>query len=181
MNGRVLAAAIVALGTIASGAAHAQTAANPLSAGAKRPYEIIKGNITKAAAKVSEADYAFKPTPEVRSFGQLVAHIADANYGFCAVVLGEKPPAGGFERPIEKTKTTKADIEKALADSFAYCDKAHAGMTDTGGVAMVKFFLGEMPKLSVLEFNTHHDWEHYGNIVTYMRLKNLVPPSSGGN
>jgi uncharacterized damage-inducible protein DinB len=181
VNGRVLAAAIVALGTMASGVAQAQTAANPLSAGAKRPYDIIKGNITKAAAKVSEADYAFKPTPDVRSFGQLVAHIADANYGFCAVVLGEKPPDGGFERPIEKTKTTKADLEKALAASFAYCDKAHAGMTDAGGVAMVKFFLGEMPKLSVLQFNTSHDWEHYGNIVTYMRLKNLVPPSSGGN
>ena len=94
------------------------------------------------------------------------------------MVLGEKPTEGGFGGSIEKTKTTKADLEKALAASFAYCDKVHAGMTDAAGAAIVKFFLGEMAKLSVLEFNTHHDFEHYGNIVTYMRLKNLVPPSS---
>jgi uncharacterized damage-inducible protein DinB len=179
VNTRVLAAALVVMGTMGAGAVQAQTA-NPLTAGAKKPYDIIKGNITKAAAKMPEEHYAFKPTPDVRSFGQLVGHIADANYGFCAVVLGETPPEGGFDgkNSIEKTKTTKADLEKALAASFAYCDKVHAGMTDAGGAAMVKFFLGEMPKLSTLQFNTSHDWEHYGNIVTYMRLNNLVPPSS---
>jgi uncharacterized damage-inducible protein DinB len=173
----VLAAAIVVFGTMGSGALQAQTA-NPLSAGAKKTYDIIKGNVIKAAAKMPEEHYAFKPTPEVRSFGQLVAHIADANYGFCAVVLGEKPPEGGFGGTLEKSKTTKADLEKALAASFAYCDKAHAGMTDAAGAAMVKSFFGEMAKLSVLEFNTHHEFEHYGNMVTYMRMKNLVPPSS---
>jgi uncharacterized damage-inducible protein DinB len=180
VNARGLAAALVVFGTMSSGAMQAQQPADPFTAGTKRPYEIIKGNITKAAAKMPEDQYSFKPTPDVRSFGQLVAHVADANYGFCAVVLGEKPPDGGFERPIEKTKTTKADLEKALAASFAYCDKAHAGMTDAGGAAMVKFFLGEMPKLSVLQFNTSHDWEHYGNIVTYMRMKGMTPPSSQG-
>ena len=168
------------LGTMGSGALQAQTA-NPLSAGAKRTYDIIKGFVTKAAAKMPEEHYSFKPTPDVRSFGQLVAHVADANYGFCAAVLGEKPPEGGFDPKSqlrEDDKTTKADLEKALAASFAYCDKVHAGMTDAGGAAIVKFFLGEMAKLSLLEFNTHHDFEHYGNIATYMRIKNLVPPSS---
>jgi uncharacterized damage-inducible protein DinB len=88
---------------------------------------------------------------------------------------------GGFEPgsvSIEKTKSAKADLEKALADSFAYCDKVHAAMTDSNGAATVKFFNGDLAKLSILEFNTHHDFEHYGNIVTYMRLKGLVPPSS---
>jgi uncharacterized damage-inducible protein DinB len=177
---RVLAAAIVMLGTMGSGALQAQTA-NPLSAGAKRTYEIIKGNTIKAAAKMPEEHYAFKPSPDVRTFGELVAHIADANYGFCSVVLGEKPPEGGFDRSIEKTKAakaTKADLERTLAASFEYCDKAHAGMTDAAGAAIVKSFFGEMAKLSVLEFNTHHEFEHYGNMVTYMRIKGLVPPSS---
>lgn len=180
MKTRVLAATVVALGVVLGtmgSSAQAQTA-NPLSAGAKRTYDIIKGNVIKAAAKMPEEHYAFKPTPEVRSFGQLVGHIADANYGFCSAALGEKPPDGGFGGAIEKSKTTKADLEKALAASFAYCDKAHAAMTDAAGAAMVKAFFGEMAKLSVLEFNTHHDFEHYGNIVTYMRMKNLVPPSS---
>lgn len=157
--------------------AEAQTA-NPLSAGAKRTYDVIKGYITRAAEKMPEEQYTFKPTPDVRSFGQLVGHVADANYGFCAGAAGEKAPAGGFEQPIEKSKTSKADLQKALADSFAYCDKVHAGMTDAAGAAVVKFFNGDMAKLSILEFNTHHDFEHYGNMVTYMRLKGIVPPSS---
>jgi uncharacterized damage-inducible protein DinB len=160
----------------------AQTAsaqnANPLSGGAKRTYDIIKGYVTRAAEKMPEEHYAFKPTPDVRSFGQLVGHVADANYGFCSAAAGEKPPAGGFDQPIEKGKTSKADLQKALADSFAYCDKVHAGMTDAAGATIIKFFGGDMAKLSVLEFNTHHDFEHYGNLVTYMRLKNIVPPSS---
>jgi uncharacterized damage-inducible protein DinB len=153
---------------------------NPLSMGAKRTYSIIKGYVTKAAAKMPEENYAFKPTPEVRSFGQLVGHIADANYGFCSLVAGEKPPAGGFDgsNSIEKTKTSKADLTKALADSFAYCDKVHDAMTDAMASQMVKMFGNDLPKLSVIEFNTHHDFEHYGNMVTYMRLKGVVPPSS---
>ena len=158
-------------------AAQAQTA-NPLSAGAKRTYDIVKGYITRAAEKMPDADYSFKPTPDVRSFGQLVGHIADASFGFCSAVAGEKPPMGGFDGSLEKSKTTKADLQKALADAFAYCDKAYSGVTDAGGTAMVKGFWGELPKLSVLDFNTAHDFEHYGNIVTYLRLKNIVPPSS---
>jgi uncharacterized damage-inducible protein DinB len=108
----------------------------------------------------------------------LVAHVADASYGFCSAVAGEKPPAGGFESPIEKGTTTKAEIQKALAAAFAYCDKIYAATTDSMATTMVKGFWGELPKLSVLDFNTAHDFEHYGNIVTYMRLKDIVPPSS---
>ena len=154
--------------------------ANPLTAGAKRSYDIIKGYILRSAEKMPEEHYAFKPTPEVRSFGQLLGHIADANFVICGMVAEDKPPMGGFEAPasIEKTKNTKADLSKALADSFAFCDKVHAGMTDAEGAAMIKSFVGQMAKLSFLEFNTHHDFEHYGNIVTYMRMKGLVPPSS---
>jgi uncharacterized damage-inducible protein DinB len=154
--------------------------ANPLSAGATRSYGIIKNYLLKTTAKVPEQHYSFKPAPEVRSFGEIVGHLADANYGICAVAAGEKPPAGGFEpaTSIEKTKKTKTDLDKALADSFEYCDKVHGAMTDTAGAATVKFFTGEMPKLSILEFNTHHEFEHYGNLVTYMRMKGIVPPSS---
>jgi uncharacterized damage-inducible protein DinB len=164
---------------VTGGSIHAQNA-NPLSAGAKRSYDIIKGYILKSAAKVPEAHYTFKPTPDVRSFGEIVGHIADANFVICGMVSGEKPPAGGFDpaTSIEKTKKTKADLDKALADSFTFCDKAHAGMTDAGGAAIIKTFVGENAKLSFLEFNTHHDFEHYGNLVTYMRLKGIVPPSS---
>jgi uncharacterized damage-inducible protein DinB len=170
----VLATALVAA---ASTNAYAQ-GDNPLRAGAQRTFGIVKGYITRAAEKMPEEHYSFKPTKDVRSFGQLIGHIADASFGFCAAVAGEKAPMGGFEAPIEKGTTTKADLQKALAAAFTYCDKVYAATTDSAGTAMVKGFWGELPKLSVLDFNTAHDFEHYGNIVTYMRLKDIVPPSS---
>ncbi|PYT29910.1 MAG: DinB family protein [Acidobacteria bacterium] len=154
----------------------AQTASDPLSAGNKGIYSIVKNNVVKAAEKMPEENYAFKPTPEVRSFGQLVGHVADAQYMFCSATLGEKSPALG----IEKSKTTKADLVQALNAAFAYCDKAYEGMTDAHAAEMVKFFGREQAKLTVLSFNNAHNDEHYGNMVTYMRMKGLVPPSSEG-
>lgn len=160
---------------IACGAvvASAQNADNPLSASTKSLYTMAKNNITRAAEKVPEENYAFKPTPEVRSFGQLVGHVADANYTFCSAAGGGQPVRG-----IEKSKTSKTDLVQALKESFAFCDKVYDGMTDKTGAEKVKFFGQERPKLGILDFNTVHDYEHYGNMVTYMRMKNIVPPSS---
>lgn len=148
---------------------------NPMTAAAKFQYGLAKTNITKAAEKMPEEDYAFKPTPDIRSFGQLVGHVADASYAFCSGAAGEKSPATGS---VEKTKTTKADLVAALKEAFGYCDKVYGAMTDASGAELVKFFGQQSPKLGVLSFNSMHDYEHYGNMVTYMRLKNIVPPSS---
>ena len=150
--------------------------ANPMVAGTMMAYGMAKGNLTKAADQMPESLYAFKATPDVRSFGQIVGHVADANYMICAAAAGEKPPVGD----VEKTKTAKADLSKALGESFAYCDKIFASMTDAEGAKMVPFFGNQQAKLSVLAFNAAHDMEHYGNIVTYMRLNKMVPPSSQG-
>lgn len=147
---------------------------DPLSAGAKAVFGIAKNNILKSADKMPEENYAFKPTPDVRSFGQILGHVADAQYLFCSAALGETNPAPG----IEKSKSSKADLVKALNDAFAYCDKAYNGLTDAHTADIVKFFGREQAKLSVLAFNNAHDFEHYGNLVTYMRIKGLVPPSS---
>lgn len=152
----------------------AQSTANPLSAGQKGLYNYLKADLVKAAEKMPEENYSFKPTPDVRSFGQIIGHAADANYMFCSTVSGDgmKPPE------IEKSKTTKADLVKGLNDAFAYCDKVYDGMTDARAVEMVKFFGRDMAKLTVLSINNAHNDEHYGNLVTYMRIKGLVPPSS---
>jgi len=147
---------------------------NPLSAGQKGLYTMVKNNLVKAAQKMPEANYAFQPTPDVRTFGQLVGHVADAQYLFCSAATGEKNPSPG----VEKGKTTKADLVQALQDAFTYCDKVYDGMTDAHAVDTVKFFGREQAKLTVLSFNNAHNDEHYGNMVTYMRLKGLVPPSS---
>jgi uncharacterized damage-inducible protein DinB len=147
---------------------------DPISSGTKDIYNLAKNNIIKSAEKMPEENYSFKPTPEVRSYGQILGHIADAQYLFCSAAMGETNPAPG----IEKSKTSKADLVKALNDAFAYCDKTYNGMTDAHAGDMVKFFGRDRAKLTVLVFNNSHDFEHYGNLVTYLRIKGLVPPSS---
>ena len=147
---------------------------NPLSAFNKYAYGHVKDILLRSADKMPEENYNFKPTDTVRSYGQIVGHVADAQYLFCSIALGEKNPAP----KIEQTKTSKADLIAALKEAFAYCDKAYDGMTDTSASQMVKFFGNDAPKLGVLTVNNMHDLEHYGNLVTYMRLKNIVPPTS---
>ena len=127
-----------------------------------------------AAEKMPEEQYALKPDPGVRSFGQILGHIADANYLFCSVVLGEKNPSP----EIEKTKTTKAELRTALQAAFSYCNRAYDALTDASANETVKAFGQERNKLGVLWFNASHNLEHYGNLVVYMRLKGIVPPSS---
>ena len=154
--------------------AFALNAQNPVSGGQKFLHNMVKNNIIRSAERMPEESYAFKPSPDVRSFGQLIGHVADAQYLFCSAVLGTPNPAPG----VEKSKTSKADLVQALKDGFAYCDKAYDGMTDAQAAATVKFFGAEQAKVTVLSFNTAHNNEHYGNIVTYLRMKGLVPPSS---
>ena len=166
----------ITLAVLTMATAAAQAPADPLSAGQKTMYAGVKNNLIRAAEKMPEENYAFKPVPEVRSFGQLLGHVADAQYLFCSAVLGEKNPALG----IEKSKTTKAELAQALKDAFAYCDKAYDAMTDAQAAQMVKFFGREMAKVTVLAINSSHNNEHYGNIVTYMRMNGMVPPSSQG-
>ena len=150
------------------------TPANPISASEKGFYAVVSGYAIAAAEKMPEESYSFKPTPDVRSFGQLVAHVADAQYGFCSTAIGEPNPM----KAIEKTKTSKADLVAALKDAVAYCNKAYAGMTDAQGSQTVKMMNYDVARLTVLSVNTAHTDEHYGNMVTYLRLKSIVPPSS---
>ena len=148
--------------------------ANPLSAAAKFMYAQSKGNLLKSAQEMPEENYSFRPVDTVRTFGQLVGHAADAQYEFCSAVAGD-----GKESPgIEKTKTSKADLIQALQDAFAYCDQAYNNMTDAQGAQIIQFFGMKAPKLSLLYYNVTHNMEHYGNMVTYLRIKGLVPPSS---
>jgi uncharacterized damage-inducible protein DinB len=161
---------------IAAGSILAQSATppNPISSGTKGIYTIVKTNVLKAAEKMPEANYSFKPTPEVRSFGQLIGHVADAQYIFCSMALG-KPNSGPG---VEKNKTAKADLVAGLQEAFAYCDKVYDGMTDQSAAEIIKFLGRDAPRITALDFNNAHMDEHYGNIVTYMRIKGLVPPSS---
>jgi len=131
-------------------------------------------NITKAAEELTDAEYAYKPVKTVRSFGELVGHVAGTQDMICAAVLGEKQPA---EDAIEKSAKTKAALVAALKASTAHCDKAYAIPASQLG-AMIDMFGDKSTKFGALALNAVHDGEHYGNIVTYMRMQGKVPPSS---
>lgn len=136
-------------------------------------YQMAIGNVIKAAEAMPEANYSFKPVDTVRSFGEIAGHVADAQYLFCGAAKGEQKAAPGAEK-----MKTKAEIVGALKSAKSYCDTAYGMLTDANAGDAVKFMRGERARIGVLEFNTVHTYEHYGNLVTYMRIKGLVPPSS---
>lgn len=176
MMTRVLTVCLTAVMLTVPAAAGAQSSANPMVDAVESQYGVVKGNLAKTAEQVPEDVWSFKPTPAVRSFGQIIGHVADSQYFFCSAALGEKPPRSD----VEKSLSTKADLAKALAESTAYCDKQLASLDDKKGMETIKFFGGMQPRAMVFSFNTAHAFEHYGNLVTYMRLKNITPPSSQG-
>jgi len=147
--------------------------AQPGTAGLGGIYGMAQKNLVKAAEKMPEENYSFKPSPDVRTFGQLVGHLADAQTMMCSLVLGEK----AVSRDVEKTKTSKADLVAALKESCALCERAYK-VTDAEAARPQELFGMKMNGFAVLGLGLAHGYEHYGNMVTYMRIKGLVPPSS---
>jgi uncharacterized damage-inducible protein DinB len=159
-------------------AAQTQQSAVPPNAGvssAKSVWMVPHNFVVRALEQVPDSLLSFKATPDVRSLGGLFAHVADGEFLFCALALGE--PTRTRAQSIEATKSTKADLLAALKESAAYCDKAYA-QTDAQAQTPANFFGQQSNRLFLLNMNGAHDYEHYGNIVTYMRLKGLTPPSS---
>jgi uncharacterized damage-inducible protein DinB len=148
-------------------------AQNQQSKETKYMYTTVKTNIMKSAEKMPESNFSFKPSPDVRNYGAILGHLADDQYFFCSAAKGEKK-----ESDVEKTVTSKAGLIDELKKAFAYCDAVYDGMTDASGTKVMKFFGGDFSAAGILNFNNAHDFEHYGNLITYLRIKGLVPPSS---
>ena len=157
--------------TIAASVAFAQ---NPFSADAKANYAGIKNTLLRAADKMPEADYSFRTVKEVRTYGEMVGHVADIQMMLCGMVKGEQP------KPVSTGKTSKAELAAALKASFDYCDTVYNSMDDKAGATTIKMFGRDTTKLGVLNFNIMHDNEMYGTMVAYLRIKGIVPPSSEG-
>ena len=171
---KTLLAILLCLVALAAFTQQKQTSGNPFSAINKHGYERTKGILLRSAEKMPEENYSFRPVDTVRSYGQIIGHLADAQHLFCSAASGEKNP----DLNIEKTKTTKADLIAALKAGFEYCDKVYDSMTDAAATETVKFFGNDASKFAVLSVNIGHNMEHYGNLVTYMRMKGIVPPTS---
>ena len=139
----------------------------------------IRRNLIEAAEAMPAAEFAFKPTPQVRSYAELLGHVTMANYFFCSMAKGEPIPVKGN---IEKTVTDKTGLVKALGDALTYCDGVYKETTDANANQQVKASgpggATQTTRALVLMFNTTHNNEHYGNVVLYLRLKGIVPPST---
>jgi uncharacterized damage-inducible protein DinB len=151
-----------------------------LAAVAKSMHTAIRRDLAAAAEIMPADEYAFRPTPQVRTFGQIIGHVIDSNFFFCAQAAGEKSPATADYEQI----TAKAALVKALNDSLVYCDQVYTATTDTNFMqpAQMENVVGsgstKTVRGAVLIYNTAHNNEHYGNLVLYMRLKGHVPPSA---
>jgi uncharacterized damage-inducible protein DinB len=167
---------VLALVSLA-GAAQAQQPAAPADLAVRtvrEQWQAMTSYVTRAAADVPDSLYGYKPVATVRSFGQLIGHVAGAQYMICAAALGD-PPRG--EDEIEKTRTTKTELVAALRASTEYCGRAYA-QSDAAAQQRTQLFGQERSRLAALGINATHNAEHYGNLVTYMRMNGLVPPSS---
>jgi uncharacterized damage-inducible protein DinB len=180
--GTSLLASLLAVPALAQSGPAVQAQSQPPSAGAvlarlaQGAWAGAKRDIVESAEQMPEANYSFKPVDGVRTFGQVLAHVADSNYFYCARSKGEAPPVP--DGTLEKTATTKAAIVKALGESVAYCDAVYASVTPASAADMVKAGENQIPRVQPLFGNVSHNVEHYGNLVTYFRLKKMVPPST---
>jgi hypothetical protein len=157
-----------------AGAVPLAAQSNPFSADTKQSYTGIKNTLLKAADKMPEQFYSFRTTAKVRTYAEIMTHIADTQMALCGMAKGEQKNGDAG------SKTSKADVVAALKASFDYCDAVYDSINDADGAAKVNMFGRQVTKLGVLNFNTAHDNEMYGTAVAYLRLKDIVPPSSEG-
>jgi uncharacterized damage-inducible protein DinB len=167
--------AVLSTPALAQTVSSVDSAANPLSATLKSLYEGVVRNIVESANKAPEDLYAFKPSPDVRSFGEMLGHVADGLTNYCSRAAETKSPVPDS---VEKTKKTKAEIVKALEYAKGYCDGVYGSMTDADALKLVAAGENKVPKARFLVVNISHTNEHYGNLVTYLRIKGIVPPST---
>jgi uncharacterized damage-inducible protein DinB len=156
-------------------AQHSAADPDPMVASIQAGAQHVRGLFEAAADRMSAEDYRFAPTAEVRSFGELLVHVAESNLAFCAVALGTDPP----EPATDPGPVTRDAIRSMLTDSFEFCDHAFERMADAGAARAPRTFHGQpLPALAVLNFRNYHALLHWGNAITYMRLRGRVPPST---
>ncbi len=145
---------------------------NPVAASAAQLYMTVANNITKSIEKMPADKFSYKPIDTVMPFAEFIGHLVDANQNFCTPITGGAKPAS-IRKEMDKDK-----LAAAWKSAMDECVKAWGMTTDASLGKMVKMGNAERPAAFPLLLNTSHTWEHYGNLVTYLRMNGLVPPSS---
>jgi uncharacterized damage-inducible protein DinB len=164
-------------GVVQAQAPEKASGANMAATGMSQIFNLAKANIVKSAEQMPAEKYSYQPTKDVRTFAQMLGHIADANNFFCNMLAGTKQDYSSKAEAL----TTKAELQAALAKSFEKCDAALAATTDADLVKPVNIFGNQANVSALVTLLASHNWEHYGNLVTYMRINGMVPPSSQQN
>lgn len=151
----------------------AATPRNPLVATSQGLYANSKSTVTRSMDKVPDTLWDYRPVATVRTMGQIFAHIADGQYEFCGAAKGEQ-----ISKDVEGHAKTREEVAAALKEAFAYCDAVYADMTDQSAAEIAQFSGQRMARLGIMDLNVAHNQEHYGNLVTYMRINGIVPPTS---
>jgi uncharacterized damage-inducible protein DinB len=146
---------------------------SPFSDVIRASWYSINALILSSAEKMPGEHYGFQPTKDIRTFAQILAHIAADHHAGCGATIGRKAPDTRFDK-----LKAKQELVKALQESGAVCDMAYGLLTDENAQFRYRAFDGEYTRFALLTSNVTHDSQHYGNLVTYMRLKGVLPPSS---
>jgi uncharacterized damage-inducible protein DinB len=165
-------AVLASLANAQQGMPNPTMAPNPLTTTLSIFRSNMQDKLMKSAAAMPESKYSYRPTKDVRSFAEILNHVADISYILCSNVKGEANPA------TATAKGSKAEIMAYLKGSFDYCDGVYSGFTDAHLNDPADFWGAKTNKMFVLTQVGNHDALHYGNIVTYLRINGLVP--SGG-
>ena len=164
--------AIAALALLA-GSAGAQNSDHVMES-SRQMYEAGKQFVMGAAEQSPEEDYAYRATESVRTLGQILGHLADVHFVTCSIALGEENPNA---ESVEQANPGKPEMIQALRRSYEYCDRAYAQPSQALS-APAELFGQPTSRFHALNLNVTHDFEHYGNLVTYVRMRGRVPPSS---
>ena len=160
---------------VLAASAQAPAAAIPGPAGeAQTAYNRIKPNVLKAAEKMPAADYQYKPVEDIRTYARIVNHITEAQFHTCTTLNGTK-----FDpKSVPSDTADKATVIAGLKASFDECDKAYGALTDANYAEMMTAGQGKRSRVGMAFGNVSHDNEQYAELSTYLRMKNIVPPTA---
>ena len=137
-------------------------------------YNRLKPNVLKAAEEMPEADYQYKPTPDIRTYARIVNHVTEAQFHICSAMNGT-----AFDpKSVPSDTADKATVIAGLKASFAACDQAYGSLTDATVAETVTLGAGKRSRIGLAWGNVSHDNEQYAELSTYLRLKGLVPPTA---
>ncbi|MGE5244289.1 MAG: DinB family protein [Betaproteobacteria bacterium] len=168
---------LVAAAVVAATLRPAAQSTTTLHADLLKDWTAMKDRMVKISDAMPEEKFSFKPTPAQRSYGEQILHVAGANV-MMMKMLGGKAAAPA----INEKATSKADILKAIADSYDYGTAVLNEQTDQSLLEAVPGprFLGPSTRARLVWFTLGHAWDEYGNMTTYLRLNGIVPPASRG-